>query len=256
MVSPEKEGKYIYCVIAADKHQIFNGLGIGGRGDQLYTVGFNDIAAVVSNSPIINYPASKVNLLSHTRAIAEVMKEFTVLPVRFSTIAEDDEEIKKILEREYDTIKSMITKLEGKKELGLKAIFVEKEIYKDILVKYKDIKVFKEKLGQTKAYNRLLEIGEMVENALDNERQFYKEEILNTLSPFAVETCINATFGELMILNAAFLVETNKEAAFDQKVKELDISHGEKIKFRYVNSVPPYNFAKLVIITKAYYVSN
>ena len=34
-------------------------------------------------------------MLAHERAIEEVMKEYTVLPVRFNTITEDEEKVKK-----------------------------------------------------------------------------------------------------------------------------------------------------------------
>ncbi len=70
-------------------------MGIGGRGDELYSICFNDIAAVVSNSPIIRYKVSRENTLAHEKAIEEVMKEYTVLPVRFATITEDEEKVKK-----------------------------------------------------------------------------------------------------------------------------------------------------------------
>ena len=79
----EKEGRYIYCIIKANEAQTFGPLGIGGRGDQLYTVTHNNIAAVVSNSPIKSYPVARENLIAHEKAIEEVMKEHTVLPVRF-----------------------------------------------------------------------------------------------------------------------------------------------------------------------------
>ena len=48
----EKEGKYIYCITGSNQFQSFGPLGIGGRGDEVYTICFNDIAAVVSNSPV------------------------------------------------------------------------------------------------------------------------------------------------------------------------------------------------------------
>ncbi|MEW6216025.1 MAG: GvpL/GvpF family gas vesicle protein [Nitrospirota bacterium] len=91
-----KEGKYIYCIIAEGERKKFGSLGIGGIGNELYTVCFNDIAAVVSSSPIKKYPVSRENLIPHERAIEEVMKTHTVLPVRFGTIAEDEEKVKKI----------------------------------------------------------------------------------------------------------------------------------------------------------------
>ncbi len=252
MEMTEKEGRYIYCIIATGKYQTFGEHGIGGRGDELYTVCFNDLAAVVSNSPIINYPISKVNMLSHAKAIEVVMKEYAVLPVRFSTIAEDEEKVKKILEKEHAKFKNLLNNLEGKKELGLKALFIGDEIYKDILEKYKDIKTLKEKLEGSKTYNQLVEVGSMVENALNKEIEIYRDEILNTLDPLIVEKKTNNTFGSVMILNAAFLVEKQKEAEFDQRLSELDLKYSNKIKFKYVGTVPPFNFVNLIIETGKY----
>ncbi|MFA5805912.1 MAG: GvpL/GvpF family gas vesicle protein [Melioribacteraceae bacterium] len=252
METPKQEGKYIYCIIGTNQPKTFGEHGIGGRGDELFTVCFNDIAAVVSNAPIINYPISKVNMLSHSKAIEVVMREHAVLPVRFSTIAEDEEKVKKILEKEYDKFKSLLNKLEDKKEIGLKTIFIENKIYKYILEKHKDIKTLKEKLGGSKAYNQLVEVGTMVENALNKEKDLCKNDFLNTLSPLAEEININKDYGELMILNAAFLVEKNREAEFDNKVHELDERYGDKIRFKYIDTVPPFNFVNLVIETGKY----
>jgi len=252
METPSQEGKYIYCIISTNQPKTFGEHGIGGRGDELYTVCFNDIAAVVSNSPIINYPISKVNMLSHTMAIEVVMREYTVLPVRFSTIAEDEEKVKKILEMEYDKFKSLLNKLADKKEIGLKTLFIENEIYKYILEKDKDIKALKEKLEGSKAYNKLVEVGRMVENALNKEKDISNDDFLKTLSPLAEQININKVYGELMILNAAFLVEKNKEAEFDHKVHELDERYGDKIRFKYIDTVPPFNFVNLVIETGKY----
>lgn len=248
----DAEGKYIYCIIHTSEHKKFGEHGIGGLGNELYTICCGNIAAVVSNSPVIKYPVSKVNMLSHARAIEMVMREFTVLPVRFSTIAEDEEKVKKILAKENDRFENLISKLDHKKEFGLKVIFIAEEIYKDILDKYQNIKVLKEKLEHSKTYNKLLEAGELVEKALDDERELYKNEILNTLSELAEEVNQNKVYGELMVLNAAFLVEKNKEAEFDRTVHNLDAKYGSKMKFKYVGTVPPFNFVNLVIETGKY----
>lgn len=244
------EDKYIYCIIDEGKVQAFGPIGIGGRGDELYTVCFNDIAAVVSNSPIKKYSVSRENLIPHERAIEEVMKTHVVLPVRFATVAEDEEKVKKILEREHDKFVDLLKDIEGKKELGLKAIFKEDVIYKDILEKYKDIKVLKEKIAALpleKTYFQRAKIGEMVEAALEKEKEIHKEDILSVLSPLSIEFKINNTYGERMIINAAFLVEKDKEAEFDQKVQGLQDKYGEGIKFKYVGTLPPFNFINLTI---------
>ncbi|PIQ93591.1 MAG: gas vesicle synthesis GvpLGvpF, partial [Nitrospirae bacterium CG11_big_fil_rev_8_21_14_0_20_41_14] len=221
----EREGKYIYCIIESNEAQSFGPSGIGGRGNELHTVCFNDIAAVVSDSPIKKYPVSRENLIPHEHAIEEVMKTHTVLPVRFCTIAEDEAKVKRILEKEYDKFKNLLKGIQGKRELGLKVVLKEDVIYKDILEKYKDIKVLKEKIAtlpSEKTYFQRAKIGEMVEAALEKEKEIYREDILETLSPLALEVKTNNTYGERMIVNAAFLVERHKEAEFDQRVQELD----------------------------------
>ena len=250
-----KEGKYIYCVIATRDPKTFGSPGIGDRGDKLYTICFDDIAAVVSNSPVVEYSVSRENMLAHERAIEEVMKKHTVLPVRFGTIAEDEEKVKKILKKEHDKFKNLLDKIKGKKELGLKAIFKEEVIYKDILGKYEDIRALKEKvaaLSLEKTRYQRMEIGKMVEDALEKEKEIYKEEILNTLFPSAIEVKTNNTYGERMIANAAFLVEKRDETEFDQKVNELDKKYSRKIKFKYVGTLPPFNFVNLIIKTEDY----
>jgi len=250
------EGKYIYCIIAIDNRESLNfgPLGIGGRGDELHTISHKTIAAVVSNSPIKKYSIARENVIPHERAIEEVMKTYTVLPVRFATIAEDEEKVKTILERDYDKFLDLLKNMKGKIELGLKAIFKE-DIYNYILEKYEEIKALKEKLQEIpleKTYYQRMEIGKMVEAALEKEKESLKGDILNNLSSLAVETKTNNTYGERMIINAAFLVEDNKEGEFDQKIQELDVKYGDKVKFKYVGTLPPFNFVNLVIETGKY----
>src|SRR3989338_411954 len=264
------EGKYIYCIIAIDNCEFLNfgPLGIGGRGDELYTISYKPegsglasnsqshktIAAVVSNSPIKKYSVAREYLIPHERAIEEVMKAYTVLPVRFATIAEDGKKVKTILEKDYDKILDLLEKMKGKIELGLKAIFKE-DIYNYILKEYEAIRTLKEKLATLppeKSYYQRMEIGKMVETALEKEKANLKEDILNNLSPLALETKANNTYGERMIINVAFLVEKNREGEFDQKIQELGAKYEDKVKFKYVGTLPPFNFVNLVIETGKY----
>jgi hypothetical protein len=250
-----KEGKYIYCIADSGQPKSFGPLGIGGRGDDLHTVCFDDISAVVSDSPIKKYRVSRENSLSHQKAIEKVMDEYTTLPVRFATVAEDEEKVKRILEKEYSRFKDLLNSIKDKTELGLKAMFREEVIYKDILEKYEDIKRLKEKIvaiTPEKSHYQRMEIGKMVEEALQREKEIVRDDILDTLSPLAVEVQTNDTYGELMIVNAAFFVEKAKEADFDQQVQQLDNKYSERVTFKYVGPLPPFNFVNIMINTEDY----
>ena len=95
-----------------------------------------------------------------------------------------------------------------------------------------------------------MKIGEMVVEALKKETSNYRELILDMLTPFSVEVKTNDNYGEMMILNVAFLIKNTAEPAFDEAVNELDGKFGHLMTFKYVGTLPPYNFVNLVINTK------
>ena len=218
-----QEGKYIYCVIGSSESRSFGPLGIGGRGDPLHTIVVGDVAAVVSDAPLTRYRVSRDNTLAHQKAIEAVMEQQPVLPVRFATIAEDEEKVKRILKAEYDSFKRLLAKVGDKVELGVKAVFLE-NVYETILGKYQAIRTLKERIAVLPAERTHFErmrIGEMVEEALGTEKQSAADDILAALSPLAAEVKTNSTYGELMIVNAAFFVPKCRETDFDRSVQEL-----------------------------------
>jgi len=250
-----KEGKYIYGIIRNESPVDYGPIGMGKRADLVYGINFKGITAIVSNSPVIQYEARRVNMITHERVLEEIMKQYTVLPVRFSTISEhnDDEVIRKIIEKDYKKFDDMLTKMDGKKELGLKVLGQETAIYESILGKYNEIRSLKEKiihLPVDKTHYQRMKIGEMVAEALKKETQNYRTIIMDILSPLADEVKINDNYGEMMILNAAFLIKTLSEHDFDKAVNALDEKFGRFMTFKYVGTLPPYNFVNLVINTK------
>lgn len=250
-----REGKYIYGIIRHTGPIEFGPIGIGKRADLVYGINYNDVSAIVSNSPIIQYEARRVNMTTHEKVLEEIMKQFTVLPVRFSTISEhnDDAGILRILEKDYDKFSDLLSKVEGKKELGLKILAHEAPMYESIVEKYEDIRTLRGKLMNLpadKTHYQRMKIGEMVAEALKKETKNYKNIILDVLNPLADDVKINDNYGELMILNVAFLIKNTSEPAFDKAVNDLDEKYGGLMTFKYVGTLPPYNFVNLVINTK------
>ena len=250
-----KEGKYIYGIIRHNEPIEYGPIGMGKRADMVYGINYKGITAIVSNSPVIIYEARRVNMITHEKVLEEVMKQFTVLPVRFSTISEHDDDagILRILEKDYTKFDEMLSKMEGKKELGLKILAHEAPIYESIIEKYEEIKSLRGKLMNLpvdKTHYQRMKIGEMVAEALKKETANYKDIILDTLSPLAEDVKINDNYGEMMILNAAFLIKNTSEHEFDLAVNDLDEKFGNYMVFKYVGTLPPYNFVNLVINTK------
>jgi hypothetical protein len=250
-----KEGKYIYGIIRNSAPLNYGPIGMGKRADEVYSISYNGISAIVSNSPVIIYEARRINMITHEKVLEEVMKQFTVLPVRFSTISEhnDDEGILRILEKDFQKFDETLNKMDGKKELGLKVLAHETPIYESILEKYDDIRTLRAKLINMpvdKTHYQRMKIGEMVAEALKKETSNFKNLILDALSPIADDMKLNDNYGEMMILNSSFLIKNSSEPLFDKAVNDLDEKYGSFMTFKYVGTLPPYNFVNLVINTK------
>jgi transcriptional regulator of NAD metabolism len=247
----EKEGVYVYCIIEADGEKSFGSMGIGGRGDQVYTICLQGLAAVVSDTPIKKYSVSRENMMAHEKAIEEVMQDHTVLPVVFSTIAASSEDVQELLRARYAEFKNMLKEMEGKVELGVRALWKNKDmVFQEIVEENGKIKRLKEAIA-TKSpdhtYAERVRIGEMVKAALESKREKEEKEIIKVLKEISVQYRTHKVYGDSMIMNAAFLVDRAREGEFDRRMEELTTKYEHRIGFKYVGPAPPYNFVNIVV---------
>ena len=248
----EKEGNYIYCIIGTKQERNFGSIGIGGRGDEVLTVGYNDLSMVVSSHPITKLVVGRENLLAHEKVIEEVMKEFdSVLPVRFGTIASNADEIRNLLDRRYREFRNLIRDMDHKVELGVKGIWKNMDIiFKEITEENRKIREAKEKIQKDagkKNIHAKMEAGKMVEAALQKKKEKEAEIIVDALRRTAFEHKLNKTMGDEMFINAAFLVDKGREKEFDNIMDDLSDKHKDRIRFMYAGPLPVFNFANIVI---------
>lgn len=248
----EKEGKYIYCIIAASQERNFGPIGIGGRGDDVLTFGYNDLSMVVSSHPMTKFVVNRDNMLSHERVIETVMKEFdSVLPVRFGTIASNADEIRNLLGRRYREFKNALRDTDHKVELGVKGLWKNMDvIFKEVVDENKAIRLLKEKIqgdSEKKNIQSKMEAGKLVEKALEKKKEKEAERIVDALRRTAFEYKLNKTIGDEMFVNAAFLVDKGREKEFDNIMDDLGEEHKEKVKFMYTGPLPVFNFVNIVI---------
>lgn len=251
MGSPN-EGKYLYGIIGTKDARDFGPIGVGIRGDRVETIVYRDLSAVVSNVPrMVDYAVSREDLLAHQRVLERVMQEYTVLPIKFGTVADSAEEVRWLLEHRYQELEGLLRELEGKVELGVKALWRDiGRIFDEITEESGEVRRRRAEIAgkpPLQTYGQRIALGQMVQAALAAKKEHESEEILGRLRPAAIDYRLNRTVGDRMLLNAAFLVDRRREEEFDRLVEELDLRYRERITFRYVGPVPPYNFVSLAI---------
>lgn len=244
------ERQYLYCFFRGAEPETFSAKGMGERGDPVVTIHYKELGAVVSTSPEGEYDSSRRHMLNHTKVLEEVMERHSILPVRFNTISPDRAMLERLLVARYDELIGELDRMEGKIEMGVKALWYEGIVFQEILTERADIRQLRDSLqgkSPDSTYYERIRLGEMVEEAVRRKRSLDEDMILTTLSPYAVQFRANEIFGERMIVNAAFLVEREREPEMDAAIRTLDAQQTQRVLFRYVGPVPPYNFVNLVI---------
>jgi hypothetical protein len=252
----DKKMIYLYCLTRSDDEDPFNLAvkGIGGRGDEVYSVSFLDLAFAVSDSHVGGYETSRANTMSHQLVCEGLMKEGrTVVPVRFGTIAEPtkstaEEKITALLRRRYGELHEVLREMEQKDEQGLKVFWRKERLFQDIVRENREIRRMRDYLAtHPHSHHNRIELGTLVSNAIEAKRDVDARLVARALSPLAERYQTNKILMDMMVLNAAFLVHTSRVGEFDRQVDKLDVKYGDRMIFKYVGPVPPFNFVELVI---------
>src|SRR3989304_4486952 len=117
-------------------------------------------------------------MLAHEAVVERVMQEFTVLPVRFGTVANSAsavEDIRRLLSQRLEEFHSLLKEMDCKVELGLKVIWRDEgAVFNDILVRNPEIKKTRDSLTNhppAATHFERIRLGEMVKAALERKRE-------------------------------------------------------------------------------------
>src|SRR5579884_2765387 len=240
-------GKYVYCIVRSERPRDFGAIGIGG-GQRVFTVAFQDLAAVVSDTPIVIYDPTRENVLAHEFVNETVMREHTVIPMSFGTVFRSEDDVTELLRSTYQAFSDVLDKMRDKIEFGLKVLWDRDKVVANLEKDNDEISRLKDEISRhttTSTYFARMQLGRLIDAALEETRARYVADIHEALKPVAVASRSNKPIGDRMILNAAFLVDRAQEQAFDERVKETSRKYEDVLSFKYSGPWPPYNFVNI-----------
>ena len=243
-----ESGRYVYGILQSRDRIDFGRVGIGGAGEMVYTVNYQDIAAVVSNTSVYIFDPTRENALAHEHVIETVMKTYTIIPMSFGTVFRTDNDIREVLKSIYASLKDVLHQMSGKLEFGLKVNWDRDRIIEDIKQEDEEIRKFHQEIIRKhlqSTYLARMQLGRMIDKALAERSISYVREIYEALRGVCVASRDNQPIGDKMIMNAAFLVERDREPEFDEAVNTIAKKYGQRLKFKYTGPWPPYNFVNI-----------
>ncbi|HEU0028266.1 MAG TPA: GvpL/GvpF family gas vesicle protein [Ktedonobacterales bacterium] len=250
---PQSVGSYLYCVAYSQSFtgsgSQFQATGVEGRPVRVITQG--DLAAIVSDSPSDQYDVTLDNVRAHEAVVEEAMQRADVLPVSYGTVAGSDQEVQeRLLQAESETLRSQLEHVRNRVEMGVRALWEQDALFAQIIAQNSDIQALREQIVGTtpeQTYDLRIQIGELTDAAIQHQREVDSAAILGELSPLAIETRTNRLITDMMIVNAAFLVDKSQMQAFTERVNALRQASAGRVTFQLAGPLPPYNFISIVV---------
>lgn len=224
----------------------------GYTGSTLYTVQLNNLAAVVCNIAAADLVKDVPSILGYAHVIESLMKEYTLLPMRFGSIIESTDQIFAMLLKNSTKFQSKLQSLEDKYEFGLKIKFDSNELKEDLTskvgIQINDSEPLSVK-EESSIFRQYVE-QKLIKHRLEEQYLAFKETVLTRLSEYLKP--LNESFffdkhgGSSSIIDTYMLMSIYKKEEIVDLVNSLQFEF-PSISFTLTGPWPPYNFADITL---------
>jgi hypothetical protein len=247
------DGRYIYGIITDGNETVLDVSGLGGSS-QVYTIAHKGLSCVVSDysgREFGSMPKEEVVqcLLAHQVVLEHVVREHTVLPVKFGTVLATSDEVRNLLAQGHQQFVAALAWIQDKVEVEVAATWDTGQVLREIGTEPRIMRA-REAIGSRPGQPTLegrIYLGQMVKSLMDQRRDSYRERMISFLKPLAVDVQPNALVSDEMVMNVAFLVQKASQAEFDSHVRYLNGLFHDQIDFRIIGPLPPYSFATVEV---------
>lgn len=244
-VASSNGGVYVYAVVDGAEERNFGSLGL--FGSEVYTVPADGISAVVSDMPEVDrLRPERRHLAAHQAILSRLVDEnLNVLPVSFGTVAEGDDSIRKLLSRYRKELRTQLEKVSGRVEMGLRVVRDVPNVFEHYVKSNPELKAARDRVYDSKhepSRDEKIELGQLFERVLSEEREACKEKVEKYLSGHCTEIKENRCRNEMEMLRLSCLIDKDRAGNFESILNEAIGEFEDSLVFEYNGPVPPYNF--------------
>jgi len=217
---------YLYGVIESQEAKNFGPigfeLGYQGKGSVVALPGKQNLAAVIGPAPQENFNGLNKErlvkmLLAHQETLETIMKDQFILPCKFGTVLEDEQEVKEILSQNRGLLSEWLNKMKNSYEMDIVATWDIQPILKEIAASDPEIVELKEylqSLPSNEQERKKLSLGMLLSAKLKEQAKRYAEETLTVLKGASESYAVHDVMNDEMVFNASFLLTRDGEDLF------------------------------------------
>src|SRR5262245_12341353 len=242
--------QYLYAVIGSTPKQEWHVYGIEGNAVRSVTDGA--VSAVVSDLSRSRIRPERRHLAAHRQVLEQVMAETSLLPLRFGTIADDAEAVRRILSLHQERFITQLNRVAGKVEMGLQVSWDVPNIFEYFIEREPELRRLRDRYFGSQArctQQDKIQIGQFFDQLLNEERDACTQQVENALVRTCAEIKRNACRNEREVMNLACLVELDTSDQFEAAVVEAARLFDDDFAFKQSGPWAPHNFVDLDLET-------
>ena len=217
--------------------------GVGEPARPVRTVVGGDLAAVVSDAPPGLRPLRR-DLLAHQSVLRRVGARGPVLPLRFGSVAPDDDAVRKVLVERGAHFHERLRALAGKVEYRVRAVHDERAVLRRVMADHPEIRAMSETAdaaGRRRDEQRR-RLGERVRAAVRDREAEDARAVYGALAP-ASAAVQGGPGPTAALVDLSFLVAEDAADAFRAAVGRMRRQLGH-LRMDVTGPCPPYSFVE------------
>ncbi len=264
-VSTRGEGRYVYGVAVGDKEVRLGQIGI--EGSEVYTIPYEDISAIVHDCSTEPYQSTDDEIVKNWVRVHQSVLDAAseqlgiVIPLGFDTIlqpkddaASPDQVVRDWLKLDYERLREVMRKIEGKDEYGVQVSYEPMLIVKQISEHSEEIRKTKEEMstkspGMTYMYKQKLEraVKAEIERLADEWFNDFYGRIKKHTDDIVAEKTKKLNAGKVMLLSLSCLVAKERVDSLGKELEKINNMDGFSVHFS--GPWPPYSFVAKPVVT-------
>jgi Gas vesicle synthesis protein GvpL/GvpF len=244
-MNDKQQTMWIYGVVPADAslEELERREGL----PEVWIVESGDLGAIVGDAPEEDARGTRDQALAHARVLEAAVVDAPVVPFRFGTEVEGDDEAvgAELLEPYRDELAQRLETVKDVVQMTVKASYDEQAVLRDIIQREPELAALQQQTrnGPEEATQAArAQFGELLFKAVELLREQHSAEILESLKPVSVAASAEEIESDFMVLNVPFLVNRKRIDEFEEAVEQVADDRGELIHFELLGPMPAYNF--------------
>ncbi|MBL7173977.1 MAG: GvpL/GvpF family gas vesicle protein [Desulfobacteraceae bacterium] len=251
-------GRYLYCIVEGSEIATFGKIGI--EGNDVYTIPYKDLSAVVHNCPAEPYQSEDEDVvkrwaIAHQKVVDAAWERFgIVLPMGFDTIirgnavVDPEENMKAWLKEDYENLKAKMDKVRAKAEYGVQVfwdsnVMAQKITGESVEIKKIDKEIKSKSRGLAYMYRQKLK--DLLKKEMENQADRYFKDFFEKIKPYADDLRVEKTRktedkNMQMLMNLSCLLPKDGSQGLGDELEKIDALEGFSV--RYTGPWPPYSF--------------